>query len=643
MKEKILSLIRTLNEASSLYYNTGKSFLTDKEYDVMLEKLAALEESTGLVYSNSPTQNVGALVLDNINKINLGTPMLSLAKVHHQDEVDVFTKGRKTLRMIKADGLSVRLCYEDGKIVWAGTRGNGEIGSDITQHVHYFTNIPLSINKKGKYIIDGEAIIKDFDFITVNVNGEYANSRNLAAGTLNLLDMSEVASRKLSFIAWDVIEGDLSNSLEEQLNNAQNLGFEIIYYSLTNTNEEVLTQAKNLGIPCDGVVWKFDDKEYGKSLGRTSHHFNSGIAWKPEDERAQSKLIDIEWGLGRTGVLTPVAIFEPVWLEGSEVERASLHNPVVLETLLGAPYIGQEIEIVKSNQIIPQIVSAVKKEWLAQPEEVVEILAPTICPICGGPLKRLQGLDSEFLKCNNEECEGKLLNRITHYCSKKGLDIKGLSKATIEKLIDWGWLNELSDLYHLSEKSIEWVQKPGFGAKSVGNILSAIESSRTVSLPNFLSAIGIPLVGNAIAKDICKYVESYEDFREKVMSKWDFSTIDGIALEKLNAILSFDYTEADKVAAEICAWVKEEPTKAEVSLNGLNIVITGKLHHFPNRDALVNLITASGGKVVSSVSKNTSILINNDIESNSSKNRAAKELNIPILTEEKFLAEYLLL
>lgn len=643
MKEKILSLIKTLNEAAYLYYNTGNSFLSDKEYDAMLSNLAAMEESTGLIYSNSPTQKVGAQVLDNIKKINLGTPMLSLAKVHSQEEVDSFVKGKKVLRMIKADGLSVRLCYEDGKLSWASTRGDGTIGNDITQHIQYFTNVPMSIGKTGQYIIDGEAIIKDQDFITINKNQEYANSRNLAAGTLNLLDMSEVASRKLSFIAWDVINGDESNSLAEQLNNAQDLGFEIIHYSFTDTNEEVLHKAEIQGIPCDGVVWKFDDKEYGKSLGRTAHHFNSGIAWKPEDEKAQSKLIDIEWSLGRTGVLTPVAIFEPVWLEGSEVERASLHNPIVLETLLGVPYVGQEVEIVKSNQIIPQIVSAIKKDWLVNPEAVTEISAPTICPVCGAPIKRESGLDSEFLVCKNNDCAGKLLNRVDHYCGKKGLDIKGLSKATIEKLIDWGWINEISDLYYLAEHKSEWVQKPGFGEKSVINILSAIEYSRIVSLEDFLSAIGIPLIGSAIAKDICKYVESYEDFRGKVISKWNFSSIDGIAAEKEHSILSFDYSEADKAAAEIRDWVKEEGATPADSLNGLTIVITGKLHQFPNRDALVNLIAASGGKVAGSISKSTSMLINNDIESNSSKNRAAKELGIPILTEEKFLAEYLLL
>lgn len=644
MKKRMLQLIETLNKASSLYYNTGDSFLTDKEFDKMLKELQDLEKQLGIVYSNSPTQKVGAEVLEGITKVKLDIPMLSLAKVHTQQEIVDFAKNKKVIGMIKADGLSVRLCYIDGCLAQASTRGNGIIGSDITEHISYFTNVPLIINQTGKYIIDGEAIIKLNDFKEINQDGEFKNPRNLAAGTLNLLDMSVVKKRKLSFVAWDVISGDNSNSLVEQLCHAEELGFEVIYHSSIHDNNFILEMAQQLNIPCDGVVWKFDDKAYGQSLGRTAHHFNCGIAWKPVDASEQTRLTGIEWSLGRTGVITPVALFEPVELEGTEVSRASLHNLTIMEDILGTPYIGQELEIIKANQIIPQVQEAVKKDWLTDTTSIVDISIPVICPICGGPLSRVKEVDSEVLFCGNDECPGKLVNRIVHFCSKKGLDIKGLSKATIEKLVDWGWVNDLVDLYHLSDHKNEWVAKPGFGEKSVSNILSAIEASRVVKLESFIAAIGIPQIGNSLTKEICKYVETYADFRNKVENNWNFTIIDGIAIEKQYAILNFDYKEADRVASEMESWTTttiDEPS--ESPLSGLTIVVTGRLNRFSNRDAFINLILNNGGKVVSSVSRNTSILINNDIESNSSKNRTAKELGIPILTEEKFLAEYLLM
>ena len=644
MNKQMSQLIDTLNKASSLYYNTGNSFLTDKQFDAMLKELKTLEEKTGIVYSNSPTNTVGAPVLDSITKVKLDIPMLSLAKVHSQEEIDEFAQDHCILGMIKADGLSVRLCYIDGNFAQASTRGNGTIGSDITEHIKYFTNVPLTINHPGKYIIDGEAVIKQKDFEQINQTGEYKNPRNLAAGTLNLLDMSEVAKRRLSFVAWDVIAGDGNNSLSKQLQNAAHLGFEVIYFSFTDSNEEILQKADYLGIPCDGVVWKFEDKVFGQSLGKTAHHFNSGIAWKPTDEVAESKLLGIEWSLGRTGVITPVALFEPVELEGSEVSRASLHNLTIMEEMLGKPYLNQEISIIKANQIIPQIQYAVKRNELDNQQDLIDISIPTICPICGGLLTIEKEVDTEVLMCTNSDCEGKLVNRITHFCGKKGLDIKGLSKATIEKLVDWGWITELSDLYHLDQHYHDWVAKPGFGQKSVTNLLAAVENSKIVTLESFIAAIGIPHIGNSLTKEICKYVNSYEDFRDKINNHWNFMIIDGIAVEKQDALLHFDYSEADRVALEMTSWTtaaSSEPTSSPLS--GLTIVVTGRLNKFSNRDAFINLITSNGGKVVNSVSRNTSILINNDIESNSSKNRTAKDLGVPILTEEDFLAKYLLL
>lgn len=645
--QEIKNLIEELNQASALYYNTGTSFLTDAEFDSKLKQLETMEKVSGIHLSNSPTQRVGAEVLENIPKIQFALsspPMLSLAKVHSQKEIDDFINGQEVLRMIKIDGLSVRICYEEGRLAWASTRGNGVVGSDITPHVTHFLNIPLIIPHKGRYIIDGEAVIKIPHFEAIKTeNPIYKNPRNLAAGTLNLLDTSEVATRGMSFIAWDVIEGDDEPFLNERLENAENFGFETVYYSLDATNEEVLQMANMLGIPCDGVVWKYNDMEYGHSLGGTSHHFNSGVAWKPQDEVAQTRLLSIEWSMGRTGQLTPVAIFEPVELEGTEVSRASLHNLTIMNDILGdTPYIGQELDIYKANQIIPQVLQAVKYNWLKTP--IVEKLCiPTICPICGGPLERVTEVVSETLMCNNTACPGKLINRLEHFVGKKGLDIKGLSKATLEKLVDWGWVSEFSDLYYLSAHRAEWIAQPGFGEKSVDNILNAIEGSRATTLTSFIAAIGIPHIGNSLAKELCKYIDSYEDFREKINSKFDFTIIDGIANEKLYAILNYDYAEADKVANEMLSWTTSAQTTTNNSLEGYTIVITGKLETFKNRDAFINLIIEHGGKVTSSISKNTSILINNDVDSTSSKNLTAKKLNIPIISEKEFLEKYLTL
>lgn len=640
-KQEAYALMEELNRASSLYYNTGNSPLTDREYDIKLEKLAKWEEKTGVIFSGSPTQNIGAPVLDNIKKVELGRPMLSLAKVHSDQEVVDFSRGRRLVGTIKLDGLSVRLWYEDGKLVRAATRGNGTIGSDITEHARYFINIPLTISTLGSYIIDGEAIIRKDDFEVINANGEFKNPRNLAAGSLNLLDMAEVRRRRLRFIGWDVIEGDSNISYSNKMEAARSLGFETVFaFTPDVSNEMIMGEAERLDYPCDGVVWKFDDTEYGASLGRTAHHFNSGIAWKPEVETAWSKLIGIDYGMGRTGVLTPVALFEPIELEGTEVERASLHNLSVLEELLGPqPYLNQEVEVYKADLIVPQIKSAIKLRGRREDGMHRIFTIPDKCPVCGGPLKRVTEVDSTVLKCQSPECPGKLLNRINHFCSKKGMDIKGLSKSTLEKLIDWGWVNEFADLYELKTHREEWVAKPGFGPKSVDNILSAIEESRAADYSKFLPAIGIPQVGNALARDIIQnsHTDTYEHFREAVNTKWDFTLINGIGVEKASSILNFDYAEADNAYNKFTSITTNCNSNTSNKLEGYTVVITGSLKKFKNRTELTNFVMEQGGKVTSSISKNTTLLINNDIESDSSKNKEAKRLGIPIMSEEKFL------
>lgn len=653
-------LIHMLNEASKAYYN-GESTMTDIEYDKLFDELKSLEERTGLIYSNSPTQKVGATILDHLTKKTIDIqPMLSLDKVHSAEEVVEFAKKKTMVAMLKCDGLSVRLIYKNGKLESANTRGDGEVGVDITEHIKQFQNVPLTIPRyKGEtLIVDGEAIIKLRDFELINKNGQFKNPRNTAAGTLNSLDTSVVKERRLSFIAWDIIGGVISNSMERKLLTLNEFGFEIVPFGVVQepTIEDVdhlnklLPSMQSHDIPSDGVVWKYDDLDYGKSLGRTSHHFNWAVAWKPEIETFETKLVNIDWTMGRTGVLTPVAVFEPVDDGESVITRASLHNLSVMEDTVKIPYYGQKLEIYKANMIIPQILSADKdgfvryeidEEGNERTAWVAEMIPlPEECPVCGGVVKIAQEYDTKTLVCINTLCEGKLVNRLDHFAGKKGLDIKGLSKATLDKLIEWGWVNEPVDLYKLADHRDEWIQKAGFGVKSVDNILSAIEDSRHPTLDKFISSLGIPLIGKTVSKDLLDYIESYEDLKEKAISKWDFTKIDGFAYSKANAIWSFDFSEADRVR-EFMEFTVEEKVEVVNNLEDLTIVITGKLNSFKNRAELQEVIESRGGKVVGSVSKNTKYLINNDTQSNSSKNVTAKKLGIPIISEEEFKQKFL--
>ena len=654
------NLIHILNEASKAYYN-GESTMTDIEYDKLFDELKSLEERTGLIYSNSPTQKVGATILDHLTKKTIDIqPMLSLDKVHSAEEVVEFAKKKTMVAMLKCDGLSVRLIYKNGKLESANTRGNGEIGVDITEHIKQFLNVPLTIPKyKGEtLIVDGEAIIKLKDFELINKNGQFKNPRNTAAGTLNSLDTSVVKDRRLSFIAWDIIEGIISNSMERNLITLNAFGFETVPFEIVQepTIEEVnqlnkrLLSSQSYDIPSDGVVWKYDDLDYGKSLGRTSHHFNWAVAWKPEIETFETKLVNIDWNMGRMGALTPVAVFESVDDGESVITRASLHNLSVMEEILGIPYIGQKLEIYKANMIIPQILSADKDGFDIYATDKKgnklikwnnpQIYLPQKCPVCGGMVKIVQKYDTKTLVCINPLCEGKLVNKLDHFAGKKGLDIKGLSKATLDKLIEWGWVNEPVDLYKLADHRDEWIQKTGFGVKSVDNILNAIEDSRHPTLDQFISSLGIPLIGKTVSKDLLDYIESYEDLKEKAISKWDFTKIDGFAYSKANAIWSFDFSEADRVR-EFMEFTVEEKPKVKATLEGAVVVITGRLNQFKNRAELQTSIINHGGKVVGSISKNTTYLINNDITSGSVKNISAKKLGVPILTEEEFSQKFL--
>ncbi len=656
--QDIIDLTNELLDASSKYYNSGTSPLSDKEFDEKLEKLKVMEEIHHFRLSNSPTINVGAPVLSELNKVSVGErPMLSLDKCRKAEDIIKFAKGKAMVASVKADGLSVRLTYKNGQLISAVTRGNGYEGTDVTEHVKQFLNVPLKI-EIDNLIIDGEAIIKAKDFAIVNKDDTFKNPRNTAAGALNLLDIKEVKARRLSFVAWDVIEGGNSNNYTGRLSYAQYLGFEWVpgtYISSTdideiavnNVNEKVLEWAEETGIPCDGVVWKFDDLAYGESLGRTEKFFRNAIAYKPKDEEAKTWLESIEWTMGRQGILTPVAIFKPVKLLGSVCSRASLHNLDVMKETLIKPYYGQPVIIVKAQQIIPQIVEAYyphkDKKYNVIGDGDLHFKIPTSCPYCGEPTEIQATELTHNLVCTNPACSGKLNNIIEHYCGKKGLDIKHISGKVIGQLMDFGWLNELSDLYTLIEHREEWMKKPGWGQKSVDRILESIENSKHCKLVNFLSALGIPQCGPAQTKEIVKYITSYEDYREKVKEKWDFTSIAGIGEERWSNIINFDYTQADKIAGMMTfnnVELVSTDTNEDISSNIIDkvFVITGKMSDpFKKRDELVEYIESLGGKVSSSVSSKTNYLINNDKTSTTAKNKKAAELGIPVISVDEFM------
>lgn len=642
-------MVSILNEASNAYYNTGHPIMTDEQFDARLADLKQFEEETGFVLANSPTQNVGYKVLTELKEVEHSHPMLSLEKCHTVDELIKFANNKELVASIKLDGLTCRLTYENGLLVRAETRGNGYVGSDITEHVRQFKNVPLKINKEGTYIIDGEAIITDDDFAEVNKDGEYKNSRNLASGTLAVLDTSLVAKRRLRLLGWDVVEGG-TNSLNDNLNEAKELGFDVVPHwfnnSTTGLNPKnlegniyyIFDFAEEEGLPCDGIVFKFNDIEYGKSLGSTSHHFRNGIAYKAKDETHETILKDIEWSCGKSGILTPVAIFEPVELEGTTVERASLHNISVMYDLYPHSWhSGLTVSVKKCNQIIPQISKVEFRESTC----AKRLDPPHKCPICGGTTEVRQDNNSKVLVCTNEFCKGKLLGKLTHFVSKNAMNVDGFSEQTIEKFIELGWLTCFEDVYNLKYHFSEMMKLDGFGEKSVKKLLNSIEMSKNTALDRFIYALSIPLIGRSASKTISKYFNSSFDrfCKECCLNQFDFTVLDDFG-ETMNDSIN-EYIERNVVMiGELSKYMnfeKSQTASGSNSLAGKIFVITGSLNHFTNRDEAKEKIEALGGKVSGSVSAKTSYLVNNDVASTSGKNKKAKELNIPIISEEELI------
>ena len=637
-KYEIRPLIDKLNYYTKMY-DEGHPEISDREWDDMYFQLQSAERFYNIYYEDSPTQRVNYQVVNELNKVEHNHKMLSLDKTKDTDVVSSFIGSQPYLAMLKMDGLTCSLRYIGGKLVSAETRGNGLVGEDILHNALVVKNIPNKIDYTEELIVDGEIICKYSDF--EKFSNEYANPRNFASGSIRLLDSAECAKRNLSFVAWEVVKGLEDNSFSKKLNSLSSLGFTVVDNVITKNYEEDIKLlkyfAEQKGYPIDGIVFKFDNVEYGKSLGETGHHFKNAIAYKFYDEEYETTLLDIEWTMGRTGVLTPVAILNPIDIEGTEVSRASLHNISIMEELLKyAPFKGQKVYVYKANMIIPQISRSEELFMDTIVDKFEYIHIPETCPICGGATKIVQENESKILMCDNPQCEGKLVNRIEHFFGKKGLDAKGISKATIEKLISWGWVESITDVFELSKHAKEWKNMQGFGEKSVTNILESIERSKSCVLESIISAAGIPLIGRTVARDLAKRFNTYEDFRDAIRNGFDFTKFDGYGYEMHKAISTFNYTELDNIVENYLTIEKNNDIINVEKLKDLTFCITGKVHIWKNRDELSKEIEKLGGKVTGSVSKNTNYLINNDINSTSAKNNKAKELGVQIISEEDF-------
>lgn len=648
VEKDLRGLIDYLN-ARTVEYDAGHPTISDREWDDLYFKLVQREQEEGIIYPDSPTQAVYFDKVSKLNKVTHDHPMLSLDKTKDLKEVEEFSGDKNTIYMLKLDGLTVSLKYLDGKFVSAETRGNGEVGEDITHNVRILKNVPMQIPIKDEFTVDGE-VICNIEIFEEKFSKNFKNPRNYAAGAIRRLDAKENVDCGLSFVAWDCIKGLNERKLSSELFLLKDFGFTVVpfvieHYDIEDDFDYLKKLAKLLGYPIDGIVIKYDDIDYYQSLGATQHHFRGGLAYKFYDEEYETTLKYIDYDVSRTGVLTPVAVFEPIDIDGSTVSRASLHNLSVMEETMGeCCFLGQKLAVYKANQIIPQIAWAEKKNYtdvIMSNGTVVDKL--TVCPICGTPAAiETSATGIKYLFCPNDQCEGKLAQQIDHFCGKKGLDIKGISRATIEKLIDWGWVNSIIDIFKLQSHRDEWISQPGFGRLSVNKILSAIEeSSKNADLAAFISALGIPLVGRTIAKEIVKYYSTWEDFRDAVGGDW--TIFDGFGPEISNAINKFNYAEADEIVKYLTFAIVTKNDDTECgSLTDLTFCVTGKLTSgkWKNRDELADYIASRGGKVVSAMSSKVNYLINNDFASASAKNVAAKKNNIPIITEAEFIDKF---
>ena len=646
--ERMKELINILNNASNAYYNQIP-IMSDYEWDKLYDELNLLEYVTEIVLANSPTHNVGYSVADELKEVEHNHPMLSLDKTKSVDELIEFIGNRDCFLSVKADGLTTSLHYINGKLIGAETRGDGVRGTECLQNVLTMENVPKEIPYKDELIIDGETIIGWDTFREINdklpEDKKYKHPRNLVSGSLQLLDSKEAASRDMRFVAWRIIKGFEHKTPSEDLFRAKDIGFEIIPILKSpriNQKEELLIllnrireSADSHNIPYDGAVMAVDDYKIADSMGRTDKFFRHSMAYKYEDELFETVLTDIEWNTSKTGLINPVAIFEPVDLNGAITTRATLHNiTYIKDMMLG---IGDRIRVYRSNMVIPKVHDSIDKSG--------NFKIPNKCPICGQPTKIVKENDSEVLMCENPDCKGKLLGKLVHATSRNALDIENLSESTIEKFINLGWLTSIKDIYYLKCHENEMKTLEGFGKKSVEKLLSSIEKSRNTTLDRFIYSLSIPMIGKTVSKLIAEKVNySIREFITIMGIKGAvyFSSLDGISDKKISSIDSYWSKHSDMIYELSKEFTFESPNivldEIPNTLQGKTFVVTGSVNHYKNRDELKADIVSHGGTVVGSVSSKTSYLINNDINSTSSKNQKAKSLNIPIISEEEFLS-----
>lgn len=641
--KRMKELIPLLSEAAKAYYQESREIMSNFEYDRLYDELLKLEQETGTVFAGSPTQKVGYEVLSELPKERHERPMLSLNKTKSVDELREWLGGQTGLLSWKMDGLTVVLTYEDGILAKAVTRGNGEIGEVITPNARTFINVPTTIPYKGQLILRGEAVISYSDFEKLNdsiadVDAKYKNPRNLCSGSVRQLNSGITASRNVRFMAFALVRADgvdFKNSRKEQFLWLSSLGFETVEF--VEVTAETLSEAvhgfaekiEHYDIPSDGLVLLYDDIAYGQSLGRTAKFPRDSIAFKWADEIQETTLSYIEWSASRTGLINPVAVFEPVELEGTTVSRASVHNISIMEGLeLGA---GDRITVYKANMIIPQIADDLTRSGVRD--------IPKICPVCGGKTEIRSLNDVKSLYCTNPECQAKKIKSFDLFVSRDALNIDGLSEMTLEKFIAAGFIHEFDDIFHLDRHRDAIVTMEGFGEKSYENLIEAAKTASHTTLPRLIFGLGIAGIGLANAKVICRHFDFDLDAMRKADAE-ELCAIDGIGGVLADAwVTYFKNDKNNEILDHILADLTfaNEARSEEQMLAGKTFVITGSVEHFANRKELQEKIESLGGKAAGSVSAKTSYLINNDVTSNSSKNKKARELGIPILSEEDFL------
>ena len=645
---RMKELVSVLNRASKAYYAQDTEIMSNYEYDRLYDELTELEKRTGVILSNSPTVNVGYEAVNELPKEQHERPMLSLAKTKSREELHSWLNGKEALLSWKLDGLTIVLTYFEGKLIKAVTRGNGEVGEVITNNAKVFKNVPVSIPYQGELILRGEAVISYSEFDRINseiedVDAKYKNPRNLCSGSVRQLNNEITASRNVNFYAFSLVKADGiddGNSRAEQFEFLKEQGFDVVEYRIVNPDtilEEIEyfeSRIQTYDVPSDGLVLTYDDIAYGQALGRTAKFPRDSIAFKWADELRETVLQEMEWSASRTGLINPVAIFDPVELEGTTVSRASVHNISIVKGLkLG---IGDHITVYKANMIIPQIA-----ENLTQSDTLV---IPSVCPVCGQPTQIRQVNDVQSLYCVNPECDAKKIKAFTLFVSRDALNVDGMSESTLEKFLAKGFLHEFADIFKLSRYEQDITQMEGFGEKSYSNLMESIEKARDTTLARVIYGLGIENVGVANAKILCRHFRfSLDALRQASVE--ELSDVDGVG--EVIAAGIYEFFHRDDRMEQLEHLLKEVNLAQEVveegsqTLSGMSFVVTGSLEHYDNRNALKAEIEARGGKVTGSVTGRTVCLINNDTTSQSSKNKKAKELGVRIISEEEFIEEYL--